>query len=971
MARKSTRCLTWRGPGGIGAGRAATWNVGPVDCLILAMNAAPNSAAPPDYVELGFQQIEREVRWLTGCLAEVLEGMGEGGLARWLPWRGDAAGLASQEGSEPPTRLGLAYAMAFQLLNTVEEHAAESMRHLREAAEGPEAERGLWGEVLGSLRRTGAGAGELAAVMAGVEVEPVFTAHPTEAKRSSVLEQHRELMRLLRAMGGGGAGGMTAAMHGGDTGRAEVMALMERLWRTGEILMQKPTVADERRNVLNYLRDVLPGTVAALDRRLARAWERAGYPVGALEAPGTLPRLRFGTWVGGDRDGHPGVTAEVTGETLERLRANALVVMHRQLTTLAERLPLAEWIQAPPAALADLIARCRAALGEAATPVIQMHPGEPWRQAAELMAARLPVDVHPGLLAQVQDLPGRYAAPAELDADLAVLEASLVEAGARRLAGHDVRPVRRVLETFGFHLARLDVRQNSAFHDRALKQLLMASGLDASQWEEWTEPERLRLLEREIRSPRPFLHPVASAGPEADAVVGTYRVLAAHLQRHGPDGVGSLIVSMTRRVSDLLAVYVLAREAGLLRLFPEGMVCLLPVVPLLETVEDLENGPGLLEQFLEFPVTRASLAYHARQSGRPGRPRQQVMVGYSDSNKDAGILASQWALQRGQARLAGVAHRAGVAIQFFHGRGGTVSRGAGPTHRFLEALPAGSLDGSVRLTEQGETIAQKYGNPATALHNLELLLAGVTASAWRHGKAGGLPEGLVPVLERMASASRDAYRSLIETDGFLQFHRQATPLDALENTRIGSRPSRRTGRASLADLRAIPWVFSWTQARYYLTGWHGMGTALAGLDAGDLAVLRRHMGEVPFLHYVLTNVETSLASSDLDVMRDYAGLVEDDAVRARVWALVEGEWNRTREGLARVRGEAFAGRRPRLGRTLALRAGPLRVLHRLQIVQLRRWREALKAGDEAGAQAQFPELLLTINAIASGLRTTG
>jgi len=932
------------------------------DHLIVFMNRTPESSTPPDYIELGFRQIESEVGWLTGCLAEVLSGLGEGELARWLPWRTDASQAVEESGAEPPARLGLAYAMAFQLLNTVEEHAAETMRHLRETSEGPERERGLWGEVLARLRRDGADGPELATVMSGVEVEPVFTAHPTEAKRASVLEQHRELMRLLRTGG---------AVDGTGAGRAEVMALMERLWRTGEILMQKPTVADERRNVLNYLRDVLPGAVPALDRRLARAWERAGFPASALEAGGTLPRLAFGTWVGGDRDGHPGVTAEVTGETLERLRANALVVMHRELTALAEKLPLAEWIQTPPSALVDLIGRCRSALGEASTPILQMHPGEPWRQAAELMAARLPVEVHPGLLAEVQDLPGRYASPGQLDSDLAVLEASLVEAGARRLAIHDVRPVRRVLETFGFHLARLDIRQNSAFHDRALKQLLMASGLDASQWEEWTEAERLRVLEREIRSPRPFLHPVASGGAEADAVVRTYRVLASHLQRHGPDGLGSLIVSMTRRVSDLLAVYVLAREAGLLRLFPEGMVCLLPVVPLLETVEDLENGPGLLEQFLEFPVTRASLAYHARRAGREGRPRQQVMVGYSDSNKDAGILASQWALQRAQARLAAVGQRAGVSIQFFHGRGGTVSRGAGPTHRFLEALPAGSLDGAVRLTEQGETIAQKYGNPGTALYNLELLLAGVTAAAWQHDRASALPSDLVPVLERMASTSRAAYRTLLETEGFLQFHRQATPLDALENTRIGSRPSRRTGRASLADLRAIPWVFSWTQARYYLTGWFGAGTALAGLGDEELQVLRRHVGSVPFLHYVLTNVETSLASSDLEVMRDYAGLVQEDDARERIWRSIEAEWRRTGAGLARLRGSEFVGRRPRLGRTLALRAEPLRVLHRLQITQLRRWREALANGDEVRAQREFPELLLTINAIASGLRTTG
>ncbi len=925
------------------------------------MNQNPPVKAP-DYVELGFQQIDRDIRWLADCLAEVLSALGETELAAWIPWR-DPAGNAPMDGSvEPPARLGLGLAMAFQLLNTVEEHAAESMRHLRESAEGPEAERGLWADQLAGLGRSGASAEAIAQALRLVEVEPVFTAHPTEAKRSSVLEQHRSLMQLLQ---GAGRTSNRAAL------RTELTALLERLWRTGEILLQKPTVADERRNVLNYLRDVLPGVVPELDRRLVAAWESAGLPSAILAAEGARPRLQFGTWVGGDRDGHPGVTAEVTAETLQRLRANALVVLHRQLMGLAERLPLSEWVQPAPGILMELRDRAATALGEDARAILQMHTGEPWRQTAELLAARLPVDLHPGQLAQIRDRPGRYHRPDELDADLRTLHRSLCDAGAQRLADHDVSPVRRVLATFGFHLAVLDVRQNSAFHDRALRQLLSAAGIDASQWEEWTEAERLRLLEREIRSPRPFLHPSASAGPEADAVLATYRVLAAHLEQHGAEGVGALIVSMTRRVSDLLTVYVLAREAGLLRLFPEGMVCLLPVVPLLETVEDLERGPEMLRAFLEFPVTRASLAYHANRAGRPGHPRQQVMVGYSDSNKDAGILASQWALQRGQTRLAQVGEQAGVQIQFFHGRGGTISRGAGPTHRFLEALPPGSLSGSIRLTEQGESIAQKYGNPGTARHNLELLLAGVTATTCQHRKASPFPPELIPLMDRLAAGSCEEYRCLLETEGFLAFHRQATPLDALENTRIGSRPSRRTGQSSLADLRAIPWVFSWTQARFYLTGWYGAGSALVALSTQEVECLRTHLGTSPFLHYLLTNIETSLASSDLDVMREYAALVEDPAILERVWSRVEGEWIRTEQQLRRLRGAEFAGRRPRLSRTLALRAAPLRILHRQQIALLRQWRAGLQAGDEAVVNAAFPELLLTINAIASGLRTTG
>lgn len=915
----------------------------------------------PDYVAIGFDQIGRDLRLLVDCLAEVLEEIGEAELARFVPWRDRPIPDAAQL----PPRLGLVYSIAFQLLNMVEECAAARMRTLREEAEGPAAERGLWAAQLARLRAEGLGEDSVAAVLREIEVEPVLTAHPTEAKRLSVLEQHRAMTGLLEEL---------AAEHLTGTRRnalrTDVKAALERLWRTGEILLQKPTVTDEQRNVLHYLRDVFPGVLPVLEERLRLAWQHAGFAADKLAAD-VLPQIRFGTWVGGDRDGHPGVTASVTAETLERLRANALVVMHRQLAALTEKLPISEWLQTPPPRLFALRAQCLTALGEAAAPVLSAHPGEPWRQVVELMLARLPVEVAPGQLARVRDEAGCYTQAAELASDLAELHASLVEIGAARLAAHDVVPVQRALGVFGFHLARLDVRQNSAFHARALVQLIGVAGIDGSQWEEWSEAERLRFLERELRSPRPFLHPAASAGPEADAVLGCYRVVAQHISQHGTEGLGALIVSMTRRVSDLLVVYVLAREAGLLRRFPEGMVCLLPVVPLFETADDLERGPEILRAFLELPVTRQSLAYHAKCAGRPGRPRQQVMVGYSDSNKDAGILASQWALQRAQLRLARAGRDAGVAIQFFHGRGGTISRGAGPTHRFLDALPAGSLAGSIRLTEQGETIAQKYGNPVTAAYNLELLVAGVTAATLLHRAADEEPHPLAPLMERMGRASMRAYRALLETEGFLEFHRQATPMDALENARIGSRPTRRTGQASLADLRAIPWVFSWTQARYYLTGWYGVGTALSELTEAELAEVAGQLRAWPFLHYVLTNVESSLASTDLPLMRAYAGLVRDPAVRERIGSLIEAERQQTLAMVEKLRGGRMAERRPRFTKTITLRAKALRALHHQQIGLLSHWRAAHATSGQAAADALLPEVLLSVNAIASGLRTTG
>ncbi|MCE9611091.1 MAG: phosphoenolpyruvate carboxylase [Chthoniobacter sp.] len=918
----------------------------------------------PDYIAIGFEKIDRDLRFLVECLGEVLTELGLGPLAQHLPWFGP--GAKAEDAEALPPQLGLVYSIAFQLLNMVEENTAAAMRSLRETSEGLTAERGLWGDQLRRLKAAGFTPEEIADAFRHVRVEPVLTAHPTEAKRLAVLEQHRALFALIDARESGSPTPSAQTLL-----REQTKAALERLWRTGEILLEKPSLADERRNVLHYLRDVFPAVLPELDARLRLAWQDAGFDPALLHGA-TLPAVRFGTWVGGDRDGHPGVTAEVTAETLERLRANALVLLHRQLSALVGKLSLSAWMQPPPTALVELREKIAASLGDTGRAILAQNAGEPWRQFGELLLARLPVEIAPHQLAQIRAGSGLYQHAEELAADLRALHDSLTAVGATRLAESDVAPVLRALDVFGFHIAQLDIRQNSAFHAKALTQLMGAAGIDGSQWEDWSETERLRFLEKELQSPRPFLHGSVSAGPEADAVLGCYRVLAAHIARCGADGIGALIVSMTRRLSDLLVVYVLAREAGLTRMLREGLVCMLPVVPLFETLSDLEAGPAILQSFLDEPMTRRSLDFLAWNWGREKRPlSQQVMVGYSDSNKDSGIFASQWGLQKAQSRLAQLGRDAGVRIRFFHGRGGTVSRGAGPTHRFLEALPPGSLGGDIRLTEQGETIAQKFGNLPTATFNLELLVAGVTGTTLRHERAGiGLP-ALAPVLEKLLHSSQQAYRRLLDTPDFLTFYRQATPIDALEHSRIGSRPARRTGQPSLADLRAIPWVFSWSQARFYVPGWFGAGSGLSALNDDELAALAGQMRAWPFLHYVLTNIESSIASSDLELMHAYAGLVGDEALRARFMALILAEWRLTKTMLEKLRGVPMTERRPRMLKTLQLRAEALRVLHLQEIAMLRRWRALRAAGDEPAAEALLPDLLLSINAIASGLRTTG
>ena len=918
-----------------------------------------------DYVTIGFEKIERDLRFFIECLGEVLGELGLSDLASHLPWFGSDP--TKFDPAQVPAQLGLVYSIAFQLLNMVEENAAAYVRSMREWEGGGAAERGLWGERFAKLKAEGIPESVIGEALARVRVEPVLTAHPTEAKRLAVLDQHRSLYALL-------TGPDREALPASELRslRVKTKAALERLWRTGEILLEKPTLTDERRNVLHYLRDVFPSVLPELDERLGHAWTAAGFDAAHMRDESKLPQVRFGTWVGGDRDGHPGVTAEVTAETLERLRANAFVVLRKQLVALSEKLSLSQWMQPLPQSLITAREKVAEALGERARAVLSTNTSEPWRQYVELLIERVPIEIVPHQVSQLRTGIGSYEIAEELAKDLASLRDSLTEVGAQRLADSDVRPVIRAVQVFGFHLAQLDIRQNSVFHAKALSQLMDAAGLDGSQWEEWAENERLRFLEKELRSPRPFLHASASAGPEADTVLGCYRVLAAHIARHGADGIGALIISMTRRLSDLLVVYVLAREAGLTRSLPEGLVCMLPVVPLFETLDDLEAAPSILGAFLEEPMTRRSLDFLSWNWGREKLPiTQQVMVGYSDSNKDSGIFASQWGLQKAQARLAQLGRNAGVRIRFFHGRGGTVSRGAGPTHRFLEALPNNSLSGDIRLTEQGETIAQKFGHFVTATYNLELLLAGVAATTIEHERSVPMAPPLAPVLERLSRASQQAYRRLLDTEDFITFYRQATPIDALEHSRIGSRPSRRTGKPSLADLRAIPWVFSWIQSRFYVPGWFGAGSGLKALTEAELAEIGDQLRTWPFLYYVLTNIEASIASTDLELMNAYADMVEDPALRERFMKIILDEWNLTREMLEKLRGASMAERRPRMLRTLKLRADALRVLHLQEIHLLKKWRGLRKAGDEAAAEAMLPDLLLSINAIASGLRTTG
>lgn len=908
---------------------------------------------------IDFEKADRDFAFLLSCYREVLHELGEHELGDHLPATESALPLNAYPCAE---RAIQACSIIFQLLNMSEENSAAQNRRALEAEHGLPHLTGLWGRTLGRLSDHGIPEETIAALLPEVSVEPVLTAHPTEAKRKTVLELHRELYLLLVKR----ENRMWTPQEQLDI-KSNMKGVIERLWRTGEIIFEKPDVSSERRNVIHYLFNIFPEVLPMLDNRLLQAWEVSGFDSSRLRDPRMYPRIGFGSWVGGDRDGHPLVNAKVTEETLADMRRHAMKLVLGRLVELASRLSLSERLQAPFEPLVLRMETLAAELGEKGREAILRNLHEPWRQFLNLVIAALPID--PPAAGRYF----RYKDSSELLDDLMLLHESLRDVGADHLAELEVTPMYRLVQTFGFHLGRLDIRQNSRFHELALSQLMAAAGLDGKAFLSWDEEKRRSFMDRELLSPRPFTHPDMTAGPEAEAVLACFRVLLNHGKKYGYEAIGSLIVSMTREVSDLLAVYLFAREVGMMQETEEGAVCILPVVPLFETIGDLQRSPAILKEFLNHPVTRRSLEFTGKNSGR-GRKVQKVMIGYSDSNKDGGIFTSTWALYRAQEALLEAGNACGTAILFFHGRGGSISRGAGPTHRFVKAQPFGSFDAGISVTEQGETIAQKYANRISAVYNLELFTAGVAGMMIRQKKQVKTAHALETLMDILSEQSNRAYRALIETEGFDEFFREATPIDIIESSRIGSRPSRRSGKTSIEDLRAIPWVFSWNLARFALSGWYGVGSALEHLldtDPPAFEMLRLEGFAWPPLRHVISNADTSAASANPEIMRQYASLVGDRSVRERILGMIETEYMKTKTSIDRLFGEPLENQRKSVRRFVSMREKGLDMLHIHQIRLLKDWRTLLGEGMQEKADAMLPELFLTVNAISGALRTTG
>lgn len=899
-----------------------------------------------------------DLHFLLQCFAEVLEANNEKELVTYIPWLNTQASTPEPKHEQKTIHL---YSICFQLLNLCEVNWAVQSRRDKQQHQGSQSVNGSWAHTFSELKESGIAEEEIVTALSLLEIEPVMTAHPTEAKRTVVLKYYRELYLQLVML----ENPVYTALER-DQIRSGIKELLTRLWFIDDIYLEKPQVETELENVLHYLTKVFPDVFELHDRTLIQAWNEAGFQPESLQNYRSMPKISLGSWVGGDRDGHPLVTPGITQYTLQRLRTEALNLTSQRLNLLADSLS----IYTAENTLSAEIRKRKSALEKQIPDILEniqfsSASREPFRQFVLLLIEKLS-----GGNIQLAPNEWSYTNSGQLIADLELLLQALSNWGAPMLAINEVNKALRFVQNFGFHLARLDIRQNSEFYQKAFHGLL--EDVDTSSFSINTDGSSdKQFLLQELNLYRPFTHSYSGSIPETGNALGYLAVLTEHIRKYGPNALGSMIVSMTKKVDDLFTFYLLAREAGLYVKTESGPACQLPVVPLFETIDDLHRAPAILDEFLAHPVTRNTLQLQAQRKGY-SKPVAEVMIGYSDSNKDGGILSSLWHLYEAQHELAKIGRKHGVDIRFFHGKGGSISRGAGPIHWFLKSLPPESLCGKLRLTEQGETIERKYANKVNAAFNLELLTSGTLRNALLNTHQ--FDRELFELVGFMAHESFTTYNALTRHPSFIRFFEQATPIDVIETSKIGSRPSRRTNQRTLNDLRAIPWVFSWTQSRVNITSWYGVGSTLKLIKEQypeKYSLLRYLLISHPLLRYILTNVDSGLAATDPEIIELYASLVEEEQIRNDILSLILSEFQLTKSLLAELLEKPFEERRKNHFYSTRLRAVALDLMHRVQVNTLHRWRNEKDLENPAVADQQNIILLKTINAVANALGSTG
>ncbi len=862
--------------------------------------------------------------------------------------------LEGRNGGEAGRNLGIGELQAtgiwFQLLSVGEENAAMRARRRIERDGGPDAVIGSLSQVLKDVAASGAEAPEVAGLIAAGEVQPTLTAHPTEAKRVTVLKIHRRIYRLLTQLEQSRWTAQERAVL-----QSSLRSEIDLLWLTGELRLERPSVEQEIAWGLHFFSEVLFDCVPQLLQRGEAAVARH-FPEKATPFPSML---RFGSWIGGDRDGNPNVTAATTRHALSAARELALRQLHQRLTDLAESLSLSARIAEVPKSFQDGLSRLLTRSG-AAKEIQARNPNEPFRQFFTACARRLAVQIG---LGPDERAASSYRSPRDLVEDLRLAEEALHALGAHELASAEVRPLRWQVETFGFRTVSLDLRQNATVINRSLAEIWQLVMDDAPKPDTPAWSERLRAA---LRQAPPDLPDPAQLSEETRETQRLFQLVREVYGGHDPDALGAFILSMTRSADDLLAAMVLAHYAGLSPGHEGTQAVSLPLVPLFETIDDLRAAPAILRDLVAVPSVRHSL--HARGD------LLEVMLGYSDSNKDGGFLCAQWEVSKAQKSLVAAAKAAGLKIRFFHGRGGSVSRGGAPTGRAIAAQPAGTVAGRLRITEQGEVVSSKFANRGTALYNLELLTASVIAHSLKSERETADPPEYAEAMEALAGMSQAAFRTLIEHPGMLSYFQDASPVEELARLRMGSRPTRRFGAKSLGDLRAIPWVFAWSQNRHLITGWYGVGTALEAFQRvrgpDGKALLREMFRQCRIFRLIMDEAEKTLCLADMEIAQAYAGLVPEREAAEQIFARISQEQQRTLAALAEVSEEPRLGVRfPAYLRRLEARLPLIDQANRLQVSLLGEWRAT--AQDSRDQERILVPLMLSMNCIAAGLGWVG
>ena len=832
-----------------------------------------------------------------------------------------------------------------QLLNIAEENAAIRNRRQLEKQGGPDAVTGSLSHAFAQVAAFGVAPETVQKALDAVDVQPTITAHPTEAKRVTVLEIHRRIYLKLYEL---------ESPRWTPRERKALLDLLRNeidlLWMTGEIRIEKPTVESEISWGLHFFREALFDRTASLCDLMESALQRH-YP----EIPSRVrPPLKFSSWIGGDRDGNPFVTVAVTRKALVENRRAAVERLDRRLTDLIQLISLSGNEVKFPAAFKERLARQLEVCGQGDI-IRQRNPQEPFRQFFSALRSRL------------RQTPGAkpFGNVAELIAELAAAEQSLVEMKAVSLAATLLRPVRWEAEIFGFRTVSLDIRQNTTVINRVLLEIwhkmnplatdpAPKEGSDA--WTAW--------IVGELNKPLGFLPNFFAVSEEAREFLDLLYLIRETLDGPDPQSIGAFILSMTRSAADVLGLYLLAKYCGLFSDDTSRESCRLRIVPLFETIDDLRAGPAIMQELLATPVVKKSVA------GSGGR--QEIMLGYSDSNKDGGFFCASFELFEAQRRLIRVGKQAGIDICFFHGRGGSVSRGGAPTGRAIAAQPAGTINGHMRVTEQGEVVSSKFANRGTALNNLEVLASSVLVHTLKSAEEPELrinPEHQKAV-EEIAGLSFRAYRRLAEDKALLSYFHSASPVEELALLKIGSRPARRFGAKGIEDLRAIPWVFAWSQNRHLLTGWYGLGYALddflAARGPQGLALLRDMFRKSRGFRLAVDEVEKSLYLADMRVAEKYAELVPDRIAAERIFAVINHEHRRTSRAILELTGakllcERFQGFRRRFDRVRPM-------VDRANLWQVQLLRETRQ--EKPDGTLNLP-LLMTMNCVAGGLGWTG